>query len=326
MKRVLAMSDQITPDPHSPARQPVSVIEGGMIMMAAGVMMAPGVHAIAKSLGGTFSPGQIAFCRFFFQFLLLLPVVWISCGGRIPPPTATHAVRGFLLAAATVFFFWALTRMPLAESSAIFFAEPLILTLMSAFFLGEKIGPRRIVAVIIGFVGALIVIRPNFQVVGPTALLPLLSAVCIAIYLTITRKMTDREDGRVMQFWVCLFAALTLCVAMFTGFQWSVSVLEPAWPSGTHLAILAALGTIATISHMLAIYGIRRAPAAVLAPFQYLEILGATLLGFLFFGDFPDPLTFLGIVIIVGSGLYVFRKERMIDRQANAALRIHEPP
>lgn len=295
-------------------------------MMAVGVMMAPGVHAIAKGLGDTLSSGQIAFSRFFFQFLFLLPVVWIGFRGRIPPPTAIHALRGVLLGAAAVFFFWALTRMPLAESSAIFFVEPLILTLMSAYFLGERIGPRRIVAVIIGFVGALIVIRPNFQAVGAIALLPLLCALCIAIYLTITRSLADREDARVMQLWVCLSAALTLLLALAVGSLWSVPVLEPVWATATQWWILIGLGAIATVSHMLAIYGIRRAPAGILAPFQYLEILGATILGIWFFGDVPDGPTFLGIIIIVGSGLYVFRKERMIDRQANANSRIHEPP
>ncbi len=294
-------------------------------MMAAGVMMAPGVHAIAKGLGDALTPGQIAFFRFSFQFLLLLPLVWVSCGARVPAPTALHALRGFLLAAATVFFFWALNHMPLAESSAIFFVEPLILTLMSAVFLGESIGYRRILAVIVGFAGALIVIRPNFQVVGPVALLPLLSAVCIAAYLTITRGLAEREDARAMQFWVCLFAALTLALAMAVGPHFSVTVLEPAWMTGAQWLILVGLGALATVSHMLAIYGIRLAPAAILAPFQYLEILGATILGVMFFGDLPDGVTLLGIAIIVGSGLYMFGKERKAHRRADGLSRVHEP-
>lgn len=295
-------------------------------MMAVAVMMAPVVHAIAKGLGDTLSPGQIAFFRFFFQFLFLLPLVWIVFRGKIPPPTVSHAVRGALLSAAAVLFFWALTEMPLAESSAIFFVEPLILTLMSAYFLSEPIGPRRILAVLIGFIGALIVIRPNFQEVGPVALLPLLCAVCIAVYLTITRSLAAREDARVMQLWVCLFAALTLLPLMVIGSQFSLQVLDFVRPAATHWWILVALGAIATISHMLAIYGIRLAPAGILAPFQYLEILSATGLGIWFFGDVPDGPTIVGIIIIVGSGLYVFHKERMINRQVEAAARIRQGP
>lgn len=325
-KKGTELSDQKAQERPLSNRHSVSAVEGGMIMMAVAVIMAPGVHAIAKGLGASLSPGQIAFFRFFFQFLLLFPLVWWVFRGRIPLPNASHAIRGFLLAAAAVLFFWALTHMPLAESSAIFFVEPLILTLMSAYFLGERIGPRRILAVIIGFAGAMIVIRPSFQEVGPVALLPLACAVCIAIYLTITRSLAAREDARVMQFWVCLFAALGMLPAMAIGSYLLVPVLEPVWPTATQWWILIALGAVATISHMLAIYGIRLTPATILAPFQYLEILSATVLGIWFFGDVPDGPTIVGILIIVGSGLYVFRKERMIQRQTEAAARIHEPP
>ena len=262
----------------------------------------------AKSLGPAF----------FFQLLFLLPVVWISHGGRIPPPSLTHGLRGLLLALATLFFFWALTYMPLADSAAIFFVEPLILTVMSALFLGEPIGWRRVVAVVVGLSGALIVIRPSFESVGPAALLPLLAAFCFAIYLTITRGMAKKEDARAMQFWVCAFAALVLLLAMAVSLQTSWLVLRPSWPSAGEWSLLAGLGAIATISHMLAIYAFRLAPAGILAPFQYLEIFGATILGVIFFGDLPDSVTLFGIAVIVGSGLYVFRQEQRIARRGNA--------
>lgn len=289
-----------------------------MFLMAAGVIMAPGAHAIAKSLGDTLAPGQIAWARFFFQMLFLLPVVWISHSGRIPRPSLAHGLRGLLLASATLFFFWALTYMPLADSAAIFFVEPLILTLLSALFLGEPIGWRRVFAVVIGFVGALIVIRPSFETVGPVAFLPLLSAVCIAIYLTITRSLAKSEDARAMQFWVCVVATLVLSMAMAVGAQASWPVLQPSWPASSEWALLVGLGVIATSSHMLAIYAFRLAPAGILAPFQYLEILGATILGVIVFADLPDSTTMFGISVIVGSGLYVFRRERLIARRANS--------
>jgi len=281
-----------------------------MALMAAGALIVPATHAIAKGLGDSMAPAQVALARFVFQFLLLLPMIWIARRGRLPPPNRTHAVRGVLLAAATLFFFWALVHMPLADSSAIFFVEPLLLTLMAALFLGDPIGHRRIIAVIVGFIGAMIVIRPSFQTVGAPALLPLLSAFCVAIYITVTRHLAGREDARVMQFWVCFFAALTLATAMLAGTQTSWTVLHPSWPTATDWGLLLAMGVIATGAHMLAILSIQRAPVTVLAPLQYLEILGATLLGVLFFSDVPDATTVLGIVIIVGSGLYVFHRER----------------
>ena len=287
-----------------------STVRRGMILMAIGVTIAPGIHAIAKSLGDELSPGQIAWARFFFQLVFLLPLVLHSHHGRIPAPSAMHAIRGLLLALATLAFFWALTYMPLADTAAIFFVEPLILTLMSVAFLGERIGWRRIMAVIAGFLGALIVIRPSFETVGPAALLPLLAALCFALYLTITRRLAQKENAQAMQFWVCFFGMLILSIAMTAGASSGWDVVKPAWPSVQAWGWLFLLGMIATIAHMLAILAFRLAPASVLAPFQYLEILGATLLGALVFDDLPDELTGLGIVIIVGSGLYVFHREQ----------------
>ncbi len=286
-------------------------------MMAIATLMAPGTHAIAKGLGDTLAPAQIAFVRFFFQFVLLLPVVWISQGGRIPLPSLTQAIRGILLGSATLFFFWGLTVMPLADSAAIFFVEPLILTIMSALFLGESIGYRRLLAVVIGFAGALLVIRPSFEVVGLAAILPLLAALCFATYLAITRSLASSENARVMQFWVCFFGSSGLFLAMIVGTWTSVDVLRPSWPANSDWVWLIGLGLIATASHTLAINAIRLTPAGILAPFQYLEIFGATILGIAVFGDLPDGMTVIGIIIIVASGLYVFYRERMVARQAD---------
>lgn len=292
-----------------------STIERGMLLMAAGVLMAPGVHAIAKSLGDALSAGQIAWARFFFECLFLLPIMLAGYRGYVPRPSLAHAVRGLLIAAATLSFFWALTYMPLAESAAIFFVEPLLLTLISAAFLGEPIGWRRLAAVTVGFLGALIVIRPSFETVGYPALLPLLAAFCFAIYLAITRRLAQAEDALAMQFWVCLSSTLVLSLAMLIGAEASIDVLRPSWPSVQQWLLLSSLGVIALIAHRLAINAFRLAPAGILAPFQYLEIPGATILGVLIFGDFPDAWTGLGITIIIASGLYVFRREQVVARK-----------
>jgi RarD protein len=288
-------------------------VRRGMLLLAAGATIAPGMHAIAKGLSGSLSPGQITWARFFFQLIFLLPVVLIGCRRRLPRPTITHAVRGLLLVLGTLAFFWAVTFMPLADSTAIFFAEPLVLTLMSALFLGERIGLRRILAVLIGFTGALIVIRPSFETFGLPALLPLLAAVSFALYLTITRGMAKTENAAAMQFWVCLFGMLILSGLMAASARLGWDMVQPSWPTIEAWGWLAALGVIATAAHMLAIRAFRLAPASVLAPFQYLEILGATLLGAIIFHDLPDGWTGLGIAIVVGSGLYVFHRERRVD-------------
>lgn len=292
--------------------------ERGIVVMVLAVLVAPGAHATAKLLGSSLSAGEIALARFLVQAIVLLPVVLVVCKGRIPSPRLTHVLRGVLLATATLFFFWSLKRMPLADASAIYFVQPLILTLMSAFFLGEKIGFRRILGVVIGLAGALMVIRPSFEAVGFAALLPLVSALCIAIYFTMTRSLSKNENPRVLQFWACIFASLVLFPALVAGAHFSIPVLTPSWPQGVEWGLLALVGIIGMTSHMLAIKALHMAPAGVLAPFQYLEILGATLLGFVVFSDVPDLYTFTGILIIVGSGLYVFHRERAVQRESGS--------
>ncbi len=292
-----------------------SNVERGMALMAAGVLMTPGVHAIAKSLGDTLSVGQISAARYFFQLFVLLPLVWFAHRGRIPPPRLSFAILGLLLAAASVFFFLALTFMPLADSAAIFFVEPLLLALISFLFLGEPMGLRRLAAILVGFAGALIVIRPSFQSVGPAALLPLLAGACFAIFLASTRRLSQDHDARAMQLWTCIFAVAVLSAGMalspFAGWE----LFRPTWPKGLEWALLGGMGVIALVSQMLSIQALRVAPAGILAPFQYLEIFGATILGAFIFADLPDGVTMLGIAIIVGSGLYVFHRERMLARR-----------
>jgi len=300
----------------SASATPQSTIERGMILMVAGAFIAPGIHAIAKSLGDTLSAGQIAWTRFFLQLVFLLPFVWINHGGRIPSPSLTHGIRGLLLAAAALLFFWALRYMPLANSAAIFFVEPLLLTVISALFLQEPIGWRRVTAVAIGFLGALIVIRPSFEAVGLPAFLPLLAALCFAIYLAITRHSATAETALATQFWVCVFASVALSLAIAMGSQASSRVFGAAWPTIWEWSLLGSLTVIALISHRLAIDAFRLAPASILAPFQYVEIFGSIVLGAICFGDLPDMLASLGIAIIIGSGLYVFRRERVLARQS----------
>jgi len=180
-------------------------------------------------------------------------------------------------------------------------------------FLGERIGIRRIFAVITGFLGALIVIRPSFETVGPPALLPLVAAFSFSLYLTITRNMARRENPQAMQFWVCFFGMLAISLAIAASSETDWVAMQLAWPKAEAWAWLFLLGLIGTISHMLAIRAFHLAPAGVLAPFQYLEILGATFFGVIIFGDLPDGLTGLGITIIIGSGLYVFHREQQAE-------------
>lgn len=290
-------------------------IERGMVLMVVAMLLAPVMDAIAKELGQGMAATQVTWGRFLFQTAILVP--WAVAAGRRLPRRhlGLHAARGFLTAGATLCFFAAVAVMPLADALAIFFVEPLLLTLLSALFLGERVGWRRLLAVAAGLAGAMVVIRPSLAVFGWHALLPLGAATCFALYLLLTRRMARHEDPVVLQLTAGLSGWLVLSLALLAGWTLGGPALAPSWPSTAEWLLLLLLGVIATLSHLLVVVAFRHAPAGVLAPFQYLEIISATILGLALFGDFPDATTWLGILLIVGSGLYVFYRERTLARR-----------
>ena len=230
-----------------------------------------------------------------------------------------HLVRSALLMIATACFFTAVRYMPIADAIAIFFVEPFILTLLGAWLLGEQVGMRRYVACTIGFGGAMLIIQPSFQELGAVSLLPLITALLFAFYMILTRRMATRMHPVTLQAYTAL-AALIIALPVLWSFNGSgIAPLDPSWPEARELKLLAALGVIATISHICISFALSMAPASVLAPLQYLEIVGATFFGFYIFGDLPDALTFVGITLIVGSGLYVFVRERSLNRRPTPA-------
>ena len=286
-----------------------------MILMLAAMLILPGIDAIAKWLSDAISSGQVAWSRFFFQTLIMLPLFLRTRGPIVTRALPLHALRGALIALATLLFFSALKYLPLADAISIFFVEPLILTLLCAVFLGESVGWRRLAAVVTGFAGALIVIRPSFHALGLPALLPLGTALSFAVYLILTRKLAQHEYPERMQFYAGVFGGIVMTVALAAGSVTDVAVLSFVWPDHSQWFLLAGLGVIATAGHLLVVHAFRRAPAGLLAPFQYVEIIGATILGLVFFGDFPDAMTWIGVVVIVSSGMYVFHREARLARR-----------
>jgi S-adenosylmethionine uptake transporter len=280
-----------------------------MMMMIAAMLMLPGIDAIAKWLSGSVSSGQVTWSRFFFQIILMSPLLLKTRGPWFTPALALHAARGSLIAFATLFFFSGLAYLPLADAIAIFFIEPLLVTLLSALFFKEAIHWRRISAISIGFIGALIIIRPTFSEVGFAALYPVGAAFCFSFYIVLTRKLVRHEDPIRLQFFAGIFGCLVMSIALAYGTAQGVAILTAAWPTTDHWLLLGALGLIATVCHLLVTYAYRLASIGILAPFQYVEIIGATILGLVIFNEFPDTVTWLGVAIIVSSGMYVFHRE-----------------
>jgi len=290
-----------------------------MGLMVVAMLMAPGLDTIAKLLVERLSPAQVAAGRFLMQTLVLLPVVWVMRVREVP--TAMHLLAGVLLGLSLLCLNMALTVLPVANAIAIFFVEPLILTLLGAAVLGERLGWRRLAAVGVGLVGALLVLRPNVALYGWAAAWPLATAVLFALYMLTTRAMT-RTGGRLaLQFWVGAFAALVLS----SGAGLS-ALADPGggallMPDGREIALFVAMGLLAALAHALLIGALARVEAGVVAPFQYFEILSASLLGWLVFGDFPDGATWAGTAIIVAAGVYVFHRERRLARAARPPAR-----
>lgn len=318
-------AEKPVPDEATEARRALA----GVGLMALGMAIIPMIDAAGKLLalgvapfGPPISPLQIAFVRMALQTLFMAPFAIAVAGlwrTLAPPALLLLALRGVCLAITTTLFFAALMFMGLAESISIFFVEPLILTVMSALVLGERIGWRRLTAVALGLVGAMIVIRPNFLEVGPAALLPLGAAVSFATYLLLTKMMDARAPAAVAHLWAGLAGAacvgpLLIAAALFApelAVGPSAAPVAPIWPTAEQAALLLGLGVAATVGHYLIVMAFARAPASQLAPLQYLEIVSATAFGWWIFGAFPDSATWLGVAIIVASGLFVLHRERV---------------
>ena len=292
-------------------------ILAGVALMVGFCVTAPLLDVAAKLASNSVPVGQITAARFVVQGALMAPVVWfMGLSLRVARGQWLALLfRAVLLLGSTFCFIAAISVMPLADALAIVFIAPFIVLLVGKFYLGEDVGPRRVGAAIVGFVGVLFVIQPSFAAFGAVALFPLGTAVGFAFYILVTRGLSRRVHPVTLQFHTGLIASL-LCLPVMVLAQGTGSeLLDPVWPEGIVWFWLLGVGFFATLSHMMMTYALSLAPSATLAPLQYLELPVATLLGYLVFRDFPNALTLTGIAIIIGAGLYMIHRERVTARQ-----------
>jgi len=290
-----------------------------MGMMAFAMLLLPVMDAIAKTLSTQYdvTAGQTTFGRFAVQACLFLPVIVAMNGwrGLVPNRIAINLLRGALMGTAVMLFFATLKYMPLTDALAVFFLEPFILTVLSALVLRETVGWRRWAACVAGFGGAMLILRPGLEVFGPVSLMPIGTAFLFAIYLLLTRRFAGDDNPMAMQFvsgigGVIALAFWVLLATMF-GIDDFASAGIPEF--GIRWGLIFAIGAIATIGHLMVVMAFARVSASALAPFQYLEIVMATLLGYWLFSEFPDAQRWLGIFIIIASGIYLFNRERKVE-------------
>jgi drug/metabolite transporter (DMT)-like permease len=284
--------------PHADTRAGIACTMGSTVCFAS-------LDTGVKYLSAFYPALEIAWARYVFQ-IVLLP--FIIRGVRVRDLMRTkrpglQIVRSMLLVGATLSFFTAVRTMPIADASAIGMVSPLLITMLAIPFLGEKVGARRWTAVAIGLVGALIIIRPGSGVFGVVALLPLTSAVCFAFYQITTRILAHIDPPVTTFFYSGVVGTLVLTAAM--PFVWQTPDLE-GW------ALMVALGLLGGGGHFLVIHSLRRAPASLLAPFSYIQLVWVTILGYVMFGDFPDHFTILGALVVVSSGVYVIYRESVV--------------
>jgi drug/metabolite transporter (DMT)-like permease len=282
--------------------------------MLAFCVLAPLLDVCAKLATQTIPVGQITAARFLIQGALMLPVALImGIRWRVSRrDVGLLTLRAVLLILSTFGFVAGVQVMPLADALAIVFVEPFVLLIMGHLIFNDHIGPRRIIASIVGFVGAMFVIQPSLTAFGTVALFPLMTAFTFAAYMLVTRAMSERVSPVAQQLHTSIAGSL-ICVPILslTG-GGGIAHLDPVWPQGLAWAWLFGVGFWAAASHLCMTFALKFAPASSLAPIHYLEIIMAVSLGYLIFNDFPTALTWVGIAIISASGLYIIHRERTV--------------
>ena len=290
------------PPGHAPAASAENPFLGILLMVAA-MMVVPFMDVLAKLLSDRYSILQITWARFFFHFMFLAPLVLYRHGKAAFRPARPwlQVLRSGFTLLSTILFFGAIALMPIADALALLFISPMVVTALSPLMLGERVGPRRWAAVAVGFAGALIILRPGMGVAQAGSLLALGAGCSFAFYSLLTRKLSGSNPPLVTLAYTAITGAVLMSLAVIPGW------ITPDWPD---LAMMAGIGAVAAGGHFMLIRAFDHAPASVLAPYSYSEIVMATAVGWFFFNDFPDSWTWAGIMVIVISGIYISWRER----------------
>jgi drug/metabolite transporter (DMT)-like permease len=284
--------------PHFPL--PPSAV----LMIAGAVACFSVLDGIIKTLAVRHPVPLLVWARWGFQVLAML--IWLapSMGKRMlhTRQLRMQLLRGCLLVGSSLFFMTALAHLPLADATALNYTTPTIVIVLAIVFLNERLTVSRMAFVLAGLTGMLMIVQPGAELFKGTSLFALGSAACYAVY-QITTRMLAGEDPRVSLFYPALVGTLLMTFV----WPWFGSRIDVTWPD---VALLATIGVLGTIGHFLFILAFQRAPASALTPFTYIQVVFATVIGWLVYDDFPDALTLAGMALIAGSGLLLTWHER----------------
>ncbi|HEX2116864.1 MAG TPA: DMT family transporter [Alphaproteobacteria bacterium] len=279
----------------------------GISLFLSAIFLFACLDTLAKYMTRDFHVMQIAWGRYVFSSVFLLALV--PRYGFVRPLRSARPwfqfMRALLLAVVSLMFFTSVSYLPLADVTAIGFAAPLILTGLAHFVLGERVGIRRWLAILVGFVGVLVIIRPGFGVMHWAVFVALAMAASNAAYQLATRMLAGVDSAQTTIFFTNLVGSVAF--SLLIPFFWSPPGLA-GW------AGLAALGFFGGLGHYLLIQAFSHAPASLLAPYTYTAILWVTFTGYLIFDQLPDLWTIAGAAIIIASGIYVFYREAYLRK------------
>ena len=278
-----------------------------IIFSLLGWMFLPVMDGFAKYLSDDLPILQITWARYFFTVAFVFPIMFFFYKKQLvwSDKPRLQIFRGLILLSANICFFYAISVISLAKALTLAFIAPLIVTAFSPILLGEKVGFRRWTAVAVGFIGSLIVIRPGFLEFNLASMAALATGFFYGFYLIITRKLSSSDNP-----------LLTLLITGMVGAVLVSLIIPFYWvkPTLNQWSLMAGIGVFACIGHLFLILSLKYADASKLAPLGYTEIIPNVIIGYYFFSELPDNWTYLGLLIIVLSGLYISRREYYLSR------------
>jgi drug/metabolite transporter (DMT)-like permease len=279
---------------------------GGIVLYLAAILLFQSTNVFAKYLMQHYPILEVVWARFLFNFLVFLPLFLTPAfRGYMRPVVLRHQLaRSGLLYGTNMVFLAGLSILPLATAASIMFVGPMFLVTLSALVLSERVGPRRWAAVVIGFAGVVVILRPGLSFTW-ASLLPLGAAFMYSCYQIVTRRISAAEPVPTIFFFTPMVGAV--CSSVVAVFVWKTPTPE-GW------ALMVSMGAVAGSGQYFLIKAFERSQASLLAPFGYSSLIWATFFGFVVFGDLPDHWTIAGAAVVIGAGLYIWHRERALGR------------
>lgn len=328
------MSLPTLPQPTNNAAAGIGFIVLGMVAISINDML-------IKQLSGDYPLHQMVFVRSAIGIMFSLMLVQLEGGFHILKTSTPwlHVLRGVMIVFSNLAYFTALAMIPLAEATALFFVAPLLITLLSIPILGEKVGPYRLGAVLVGFIGVVIMVEPWAETSDRTAplfilILPVIAAFTYATNQVLTRKLGVASKASAMAVYIqAMFIVVSAGFYLVAGDgRFAVGQDNPSilfllrawtWPEGLDLWVFVGLGVNSAIIGYALSQAYRLADAGTIAPFEYIGLPMAIFWGWVIWSELPGPSVSVGIVLIVGGGMFVFLRERIKKRQIVSTKRVH---